>query len=121
MTAPRTADPAAALDLIVGMLADRLADRLAPQLAERLGVSGGTAANEKPMTLQEAATWSRISQRTIRRLIAAGDVKRHGVGRRVLVMREDLLRVMQRDGTATQPTTSSDAQRIAEKLLRRVK
>ena len=121
MTAPQAhGDPAAALDLLVGMLAARLAPPVAALLGEQLGLAPGRA-EPKPMSVAEAAQWARVSQRTIRRLVASGQVTRHGVGRRVLVMRDEVLAALKRDGSTTNTETSSEAERVANAILRRVK
>ena len=122
MTArPAHGDPAAALDLLVGMLAERLAEPLAARLGERLGVGPAARSEPKFMSVKEAAQFCRVSEKTIRRLMATGQVRVHRVRRRVLVMRDDVLAALQRDGGTTETETSSEAERVANALLRRVK
>ena len=122
MTArPAHGDPAAALDLLIGMLANRLAEPLAARLGERLGVGPASRSEPKFMSVKEAAQFCRVSEKTIRRLMATGQVRVHRVRRRVLVMRDDVLAALQRDGGTTETETSSEAERVANALLRRVK
>jgi excisionase family DNA binding protein len=50
--------------------------------------------NSPYVTLREAADYSRCSPRTIRRWLHVGKLRRHGGGRTVLILREELCRLV---------------------------
>jgi len=76
-------------------------------------LKGPTAATEM-MTATEAAELARRSPETIRAWVRAGKLKRYGANGRLLVQRDELLRLLQ---SGTQPMTDGELDAIANRLM----
>lgn len=55
------------------------------------------------VTIEEAAAYARCNPRTIRRWLDDGKIVRRGAGRRVLIRRDDLARLLDGDAQAPRP------------------
>lgn len=113
MTAPLKS-VAGLVEPIVELLVERIVSGVTARLAEL-----GPEAQPKPMSVREAAQFCRVSERTIRRLLIAGQVVPHRAGRRVLVLRHEVLAALRQGSVAVggTPTHQSEADRVVRSLL----
>lgn len=74
----------------------KLAATLAQEVARLLGATMGAPAPETAMDVIGAADYLRVSERTVRKLVADSSLRHRRVGRRIIFMRSDLDRYLDR-------------------------
>jgi hypothetical protein len=84
-------------------------------IREALETLRAPSATTEMMTANEAAELARRSPETIRAWVRAGKLKRHGVNGRLLVRRDDLLRLLQSE---PERVTDDDLEAMANRILR---